>query len=151
MAVFKGIINGMSSGFGVTNLPLIKRASVGVGRRTINSLILPENLDGRLEICRNDADVELYTGRLLFNRLLMAVRIDGQMARMGVFTLFAINYMLLPLAVFIGVIAITMGLFFAGLAQEPWANQLALIVTFLLPALGVLRILSNFRSWLALG
>jgi len=151
MAVFKGIINGMSSGYGVTNLPLIKRASVGVGARTLTNIIIPENLDGRLEICRNDADVELFTGRLLFNRLLMAVRIDGQMARMGVFTLFAVNFMLLPLAVFIGVIGVNMGLFFAGLADEPWGNQLGLVMTFLLPALGVLRILSNLKSWLALG
>jgi len=151
MAVFKGFINGFSSGYPVTQLPLVKRPSLGIGNRTLNNVIVPETIDGRLQTCHDDAEIALYAGRFVFNRLIMAASIDGKTTRMGFFTMLAINFILLPMGAAALFFAWVMGGFFAGLAEEPWANYLTIGLMFGLPVITVLRILSNMKSWLKLG
>jgi len=151
MACFKGFINGMSSGYGVTQLPLIKRPSLGIGDRQLNNVVIPETIDGRLQTCRDDAEIELYTGRFILNRMAMAARVDGQTVRMGFFTFLVIHFILIPLAavgIFLGWV---MGGFFAGLDATTWANQLTWALMIGLPVIAVLRILANTRAWLKLG
>ena len=151
MAIFKGQAGSMSSGHFVTRLPLIKRGAVEIGETTIGNLILPQSIDARLENVYNGEEVTLYTGRFILNRLAVSAKIKDKSVFMGFFTFFIINLILIPLFFATSFVVIMMGLFFSGLGDNAGLDPFVLYGGITWATLGILRILSNFKSYFMLG
>ncbi|WP_019961771.1 hypothetical protein [Woodsholea maritima] len=151
MAIFQGLLKAMSSGYGVTRLPLIKRGAVEIGDKALSNLILPAAIDARLENDYGNQEVRLYTGRFIFNRLVMAAKVEGRSVFMGPISAFMINLILIPLFFASSFVVVIMALFFAGLGETNALDPFILYGGIGWAVLGLLRVVSNFKSLFMLG
>ncbi len=148
MATFKGVIGSISAGHTVTQMPLIKRHAIEIGDRTVSGLILPAAVDAALEIAPGGTEVELRTGWLAWSRLVMSAWVGERTVRMGPMSLFGTTFFVLPLFWIVLFLAVTMGAFFFGLAEESWSDAFFIGAVALFGGLGVLRLLGNLIAWM---